>query len=425
VHLANVVQNFNDYHDLQLKTYITFNNGGDWAPLTPPTQVCASCSLNLYFNYKTDQRPFYSSSKTIGLILANGYIASSMSYDNPIGLNTFLSRNAGLTWEQLKLNPQGPYIFEFGQNAGVLVLAPENQLTASIYYSFDEGLTISTYTLPQSVYVTRIATPSSEGSSVFVLFTLNSQGSGVVFGLDFSTFKLRACAAADYENWSPSDGITVGCWMGQTITYSRRIRTAVCNDTRGEILLPSSQACPCTMEDYECDFGFAPSIGGTCVVAGILPPSPPTICRGTYEKSQGFRLVPGDQCVGGIDKRPVQLDCPSPPKGGPSGSKAWVIIVVVLVVTIVVGLIAFIVYRDPVMKEKVASLFGLSRNSRYGRVGGRGRSSSLAREEDFGIQDDLLEEEDDAKVLHDHDISRASASSKSEDGFNPRHPDDV
>jgi hypothetical protein len=34
-------------------------------------------------------------------------------------------------------------------------------------------------------------------------------------------------------------------------------------------------------------------------------------------------------------------------------------------------------------------------------MGRGGRSSSLAHEEDFGIQDDLLEEED-AKVLHDN-----------------------
>ena len=54
----------------------------------------------------------------------------------------------------------------------------------------------------------------------------------------------------DYENWAPSDGTNVGCWMGQTVTYSRRIRTSVCNDTRGELLL-SSTTCTCTDEDYE------------------------------------------------------------------------------------------------------------------------------------------------------------------------------
>jgi len=220
--------------------------------------------------------------------------------------------------------------------------------------------------------------------------------------------------AADYEPWYPSDGINE-CWMGQQVTYSRRIRAANCNDTRGELLLNSS-TCPCAMEDYECDFGFVAGTGGTCTVAGALPPSPPAICKDTYEKSQGFRIVPGDKCEGGLDKRPQVLQCPELPPGKSSSSKGWVAVVVIIVALVVVGLISFIVYRDPVMKEKVLGLFRPSRSSRYGRLGGlggRGRSSSLAHEEDFGIHDDLLEEggEEDAKVLHDNDISKASSKS--------------
>ena len=36
------------------------------------------------------------------------------------------------------------------------------------------------------------------------------------------------------------------------------------------------------------DFGFATGNGGTCTVSGTLPPSPPAVCIGTYEKSQGY-----------------------------------------------------------------------------------------------------------------------------------------
>lgn len=303
-------------------------------------------------------------------------------------------------------------------------MAPEDQLTSTISYSFDQGITFSTYQLPATVYITRIISQAS--SSVFVLFTINAQGNAIVYGIDFSPFKQDPCAQASYEEWAPSDPDNLGCWMGQTITYSRRIRNVICNDTRGELLLTSTN-CECTKDDFECDFGFIPATdgSGTCTVAGALPPSPPVVCVKTYEKSQGFRLVPGDKCTGGVDLRPKVVACPKPESNG-SGSRAWVAVVVILVILVVVAILGFIVYRDPTLRERVMSLVRPSRSSRYGRLGSaRGRASSLAGEEDFGIHDDLLEEggEEDAKVLHDHEISRASASSKSEE-FSIRHSDD-
>lgn len=427
VHLLNKVINYNDYRNLLLKTYITFDNGGEWAPLKTPGVACPTCSLNLYFNYKSTQRPMYTSSNTIGLLIANGAVGPSLPYDNSYNLNTYISRDAGLTWQQVSVPAvTGPYVFQVGSNGGILVVAPQNKLTNSIYYSLDQGLTFSTQTLLSTtpVFITSIETSVTGNSTAFVLFASNVVGDPLIFGVDFSTILPRSCVSgsADYEEWAPSDGVDDGCWLGQKVLYSRRARSAACADIRGEQIV-SSSVCDCTIEDYECDFGFT-SDNRSCILTGTLPPSPPAHCHKTYSQTSGFRQVPGTKCQGGIQKGPVLVDCPrgSDTKGS---SNAWVAVVVILVVVIVLGLAAFIIYRDPALREKVASFLRISKssNSRYSRVGGRG--NSLAGEEDFGIHDDLLEdggEEEDAKVLHDNDISKAS--SRGDELFSSRHDDD-
>lgn len=54
--------------------------------------------------------------------------------------------------------------------------------------------------------------------------------------------------------------------------------------------------------------------------------------------------MPGDKCEGGLNRGPLTVQCPKEKK---SSSNAWVAIVVILAVAIVLGLAAFIIYRDP------------------------------------------------------------------------------
>lgn len=55
--------------------------------------------------------------------------------------------------------------------------------------------------------------------------------------------------------------------------------------------------CPCTDEDYECDYNFAPE-GDQCVPVGPEP-IPAGACRNEKDKfkgSSGYRLIPGNTC---------------------------------------------------------------------------------------------------------------------------------
>jgi Sortilin, neurotensin receptor 3, C-terminal len=78
----------------------------------------------------------------------------------------------------------------------------------------------------------------------------------------------------------------------------------------------SVESCPCTEEDWECDFGFYKKIeGGECVpitegFSNQVLSKPPKNCKGTYRKSQGYKKIPGDQCEGGVYLGPIDIDCP-------------------------------------------------------------------------------------------------------------------
>lgn len=55
VHLLNEVVNYNDYRNPLLKTYITFDNGGEWKTLTPPANSNSGDGVRLIFVMNRDE----------------------------------------------------------------------------------------------------------------------------------------------------------------------------------------------------------------------------------------------------------------------------------------------------------------------------------------------------------------------------------
>ncbi len=53
-------------------------------------------------------------------------------------MNTYLSRDGGLTWAEIM---KGPHIYELGDHGGLIVMAMNMQPTTEILYSFNEGKT--------------------------------------------------------------------------------------------------------------------------------------------------------------------------------------------------------------------------------------------------------------------------------------------
>jgi len=123
---------------------------------------------------------------------------------------------------------------------------------------------------------------------------------------------------SDYETWTPTDDGT--CLLGHQEVFIRKKPAAQCVDhlTVEEKIIQSH--CDCTMQDYECDFGFAKiEVDAECIFIGnhsttpdAIPiecqcaikegPLPPLSCAHdlVFDASIGYRVIAGDTCQGGL-----------------------------------------------------------------------------------------------------------------------------
>eukprot|EP01113_Clastostelium_recurvatum_P015241 TRINITY_DN1843_c0_g2_i1.p1 TRINITY_DN1843_c0_g2~~TRINITY_DN1843_c0_g2_i1.p1 ORF type:complete len:773 (-),score=173.82 TRINITY_DN1843_c0_g2_i1:166-2484(-) len=440
VYLANNITNWQQNKaDKNINTLVSWDNGGQWAYLTPPTKhadgspiLCTgTCTLNLHGETSWlwgEAAPFYTNENAIGLIVAVGSIGEKLDTKN---YNTYLSRDGGVTWQELA---SGLTIYEFGDHGGILVYADYTQSTNTILYTLDEGTTPSQsfqFDKVRKIKISNIITsPGGTGQKFMVLGTDGTND--YVYTIDFSPLKERVCGNDDYEEWTPSDGRTnKECLLGRRVTYSRRKPQADCFNDRDTDHIVSSDNCVCEWEDWECDLGYTEQQNSdgsfSCALTGNLAPDPPADCppETTYTVSKGYRKVVGDSCIAGLDLSGVTKWCP-----GSSAIKSygWVAAVVVSAIVLALIVAGFFAWRNERVREKIVDavfpivekIRGLrsgGEGSRYSRVGVR--PGSLADEE-FGLggdgegdlEDDSLEDEEGAKELGDNDIAN--------DSFEPR-----
>eukprot|EP01113_Clastostelium_recurvatum_P011485 TRINITY_DN15852_c0_g1_i1.p1 TRINITY_DN15852_c0_g1~~TRINITY_DN15852_c0_g1_i1.p1 ORF type:complete len:543 (-),score=79.45 TRINITY_DN15852_c0_g1_i1:8-1636(-) len=329
--ITNWDQNTNN---LTSKTYITWSNGAEWTPLVAPDHdidgnpiLCTGeCSLNLRGPSSSAWEatpPVYSNANAIGLLIGVGTIGTGLLFDNT-DLDTFFSRDAGMTWQYLMA---GPSVYAFGDHGGIWIVAPTTAQTNSSRYTLDQGHSWSTFSFPSGpqgtqtqLQVSEIRTsPGGTGSTFMVVGRDVNTRQPAIVSIDFSRVWPRVCTDSDYEDWFPTDGRTgQPCVLGRQITYRRRIATAVCSSPDGLDHIVSMSNCTCTYEDWECDVGYDQAAsdaedGIVCVSSGTLPPDPPLDCPAgtTYTVSQGYRKVAGDTCQGGLTFPMTTKTCPS------------------------------------------------------------------------------------------------------------------
>lgn len=330
---------------LRTKTVITFDKGGEWSYLTPPTVdsfgkpiVCeGECHLHLH-GATSAHGPFYSTAAAVGLIMGTGTIGSSLQ-QHLDSVHTFLSRDAGLTWREVA---KGSHIFEFGNHGAIICMARDTEYTDRVLYSVDEGATwITKKIADQPLLVSRIVIAPEANSRQFILFG-HRDDVGVIVHLDFAQLHRRECtghdrpdnADSDYERWTPSDRRLSGhCVLGRTVTYIRRKPDAACSVPEEFSRPVTTENCACTATDFECDYGYErvpldfnptpqlnadpPRAASTCQPMATTPvhanPFDGTPCTHshTYRVSRGYRRVPGDSCVGGAEWEAVEAACPT------------------------------------------------------------------------------------------------------------------
>ena len=107
--------------------------------------------------------------------------------------DTFLSRDAGFTWEEVH---KDAHLWEFGDSGSILVMANDEEPTDHVLYSLDEGLSWREYRFTNdNIRVKSIVTVPTDTSRRFILmgYYPRSPDAAVVVHLDFSALTSIQC----------------------------------------------------------------------------------------------------------------------------------------------------------------------------------------------------------------------------------------
>ncbi|KAJ7034780.1 hypothetical protein C8F04DRAFT_1038299 [Mycena alexandri] len=305
-----------------LQSRITHNDGAAWKPLVPPEEdslgnkykcQTTSCALHVHgYTARTDPRATYSSSSIVGVIMAVGNVGESLlPYEQS---DTFLSRDAGLTWEEVH---KDAHLWKFGDSGSILIMANDEEPTNRVLFSTDEGLNWSEYQFAdEKMRVHTITTVYPDTSRRFNLhgYVPHSSGSTVVH-LDLTYLTAIQCVMSvenpghdDFELWSPSEEHQEQCLFGRQTLYHRRVRNANCVvGTQPKAPERIIKNCICMIAtDFECEFNYFRNYAGECVLAPGTTPLPDD--RGAacghdedywYERTP-YRKISFSSCDGGV-----------------------------------------------------------------------------------------------------------------------------
>lgn len=321
----------------KLKTMITHNDGGQWDLLAPPAvdstgkkyecsgKSIEECSLHIHgYTERADYRDTLSSGSAVGMMIGVGNVGDKL--DSYLNGHTFLTRDGGVTWREVK---KGVYQWEYGDQGSILVLVNGHDSTDSISYSIDEGATWNEHKFADHlVNVNDIATVPSDDSRKFLLFTKlpsNRGDKATVYQIDFSQLLKRKCSldlvhpdTDDFDLWTPKHPHqSDNCLFGHEAQYYRKIPGKDCYI--GEKLSEPYKVirdCACTRQDYECDWNYERDINGECkLISGYEPPDHSLSCKvmnlDEYWLPTGYRRVPLSTCKGGREfDKAVAVACP-------------------------------------------------------------------------------------------------------------------
>uniref|UniRef100_A0A671SSC2 Sortilin n=1 Tax=Sinocyclocheilus anshuiensis TaxID=1608454 RepID=A0A671SSC2_9TELE len=317
--------------DGSVQTVITFNQGGEWQPLQRPWNgVCDStteypdkvrCSLHIHASYSISMKlnvpvqPL-SEPNAVGLILAHGSVGGAVSVLSP---DVYVSDDGGYTWFQAL---KGPHHYAILDSGGLLVAVEHNPShpISQIKFSTDEGQCWHVHNFTDDpMYFTGLASEPGARSMNVSLWgyretVLNQYWVSVTF--DFRQLLSRDCQENDYIQWlahsSDISDPTDGCMLGYKERFLRLRKDSVCWNGRDYIVTKEPTTCPCTLTDFQCDFGFYHAENSSvCVEQPDLIGHSLEFClHGRKEQLQtsGYRKIPGDHCEGGITPERKEID---------------------------------------------------------------------------------------------------------------------
>ncbi|XP_005924733.1 sortilin [Haplochromis burtoni] len=312
--------------DGTVETVITYDQGAKWQRLRRPenshcntdtsTNRPNRCRLHIHASYSTTMKmnvPMLplSQPSAVGLILAHGSVEDAESVLFP---DVYVSDDGGYSW---MLALKGPHHYAILDSGGLLVAVEHTNLPVSqIKFSTDEGQCWHTYNFTNDPlhFSGMDSEPGSRSMNVSLWGYRKDFSKWVVITIDFRKLLTRDCTEGDYVQWlahsSDTTGSNDGCLLGYKETFLRLRKGSVCWNGRDYAVTKRLSPCPCTMDDYHCDFGYyRPENSSECVEQEELKDRPLEFClNGTTEQLQtsGYRKIPSSQCEGGF--QPVRKE---------------------------------------------------------------------------------------------------------------------
>ncbi|KAG7521388.1 sortilin-like [Solea senegalensis] len=312
-----------------VQSVISFDQGGEWVPLRKPANTKCSatakdpekCSLHIHAAYSVAMKlnvpvlPL-SEPNAVGLVLAHGSVGDAISVINP---DVYVSDDGGYTWMKA-LN--GPHHYAILDSGGLLVAVEHNpkQPINTVKFSTDEGQCWGVYNFTDDpIYFTGLASePGARSMNVSIWGyrdTFISQY-WISITIDFRDLLTRDCTDKDYVPWlAHSDDISDpkdGCMLGYKEKFLRLRKDSLCWNGRDYVVNTQPTPCPCTLDDFLCDFGYYRKENSSeCVEQPDLTGKVLEFClHGKEEQllTSGYRKIPGDKCVGGKMPERKEID---------------------------------------------------------------------------------------------------------------------
>lgn len=315
--------------DNSVQSVVSFDQGGEWVPLQKPVNSkCDAtakdpdkCSLHIHAAYSITTRlnvPMLplTEQNAVGLILAHGSVGDAISVLRP---NVYVSDDGGYTWMKAL---DGPHHYAILDSGGLLVAVEHTnqQPVNTVKFSTDEGQCWHSYNFTDDpIYFTGLASePGARSMNVSIWGyreTFINQY-WVSFTIDFRDLLTRDCGEDDYMTWlAHSDDISDpndGCMLGYKEKFLRLKKDSVCWNGRDYMVNTLPTPCPCTLDDFLCDFGYYRKENSSkCEEQPDLKGKVLEFClHGQEEQLQtsGYRKIPGDKCEGGTMPERKEID---------------------------------------------------------------------------------------------------------------------
>jgi len=305
VYIANQLDS-----DQSIRTVISFNRGADWQPIERPQKVpCADetqkCYLQIHNAYSRAQgilaNPPMSVPNAVGIILAHGHVAASLQTSAP---DVYVSSDGGYNW---RLALKGPHHYVIGDHGGLLVAIPADTDRPSVVkFSTDEGRCWLSYNFTEGrepIHFTGLLIEPGNKAMMVAIWGYTENRIWHTIFINFTALVDRRCGDSDYQDWVAHSHQAGGCMLGSNETFRRLKPDSWCYNGRAYVVSKTAKPCKCTMDDYDCDFGYMRQPNtDDCVEDPSMKSNQIHICLRNHEENLvavGYHKIPGDKCTGG------------------------------------------------------------------------------------------------------------------------------